>query len=451
MKEDKVANANPVDQLSIPPCCPKLAPNTVCDILDFQYRQLYHPRVGDRTVTVEVIIHVRFERCPGPLALGDLVYSTTLLPGEKVRLFTTDRRSRFSFDSATKVSYRNEQTSEEHYAVSAWGDFMSDLTVKDSARSTNTSKGHVDTHGETSSFLGTIFGSPSIDVSGNYNAQSTSDFLRELSQHASSSYHRAEMGSRAASSLSIGEVQTRTHTEGESEDHFESSSREFSNSNRCHAVTFFFYRINKTQTIKFTLETIERRVVDPAVDTKVTNNSFASRGDVSTIPSAVLATDKQRLEIEATGRASVAAEQQATVTGNARLQAVNPALLGTVAALSFIPLEPLSDAIRKQALQAVDQQLVAAKLLDKVEGTVTADAKKQFSFEIKSSLPTPGVLVKGCLDDCDVCEDTLEQDIKLDLERKRLENARLQREIDLMDKDQQHRCCPKTEEGTTRE
>jgi len=304
--------------------------------------------------------------------------------------------------------------------VSAWGDFMSDLTVKDSARSTNTSKGHVDTHGETSSFLGTIFGSPSIDVSGNYNAQSTSDFLRELSQHASSSYHRAEMGSRAASSSRS--VRSKpAPTRGESEDHFESSSREFSNSNRCHAVTFFFYRINKTQTIKFTLETIERRVVDPAVDTKVTNNSFASRGDVSTIPSAVLATDKQRLEIEATGRASVAAEQQATVTGNARLQAVNPALLGTVAALSFIPLEPLSDAIRKQALQAVDQQLVAAKLLDKVEGTVTADAKKQFSFEIKSSLPTPGVLVKGCLDDCDVCEDTLEQDIKLDLERKRLE------------------------------
>ena len=40
--------------------------------------------------------------------------------------------------------------------------------------------------------------------------------------------------------------------------------------------------------------------------------------------------------------------------------------------------------------------------------------------------------MKGCLDDSDVCEDTLEQEIKLDLERKRLENLRLQREIDLM-------------------
>ena len=441
---DKMSNASLTNQPTVPPCCPKLEPDPVCDVLDFQYRQLYHPRVGDRTVTVEVIIQVRLQRCPGPLALGDLVYSTTLLPGEKVRLFTTDRRTRFTFDSATKVSYRNEQTSEEHFAMSAWGDFMSDLTVKDSGRSTNTSKGHFDTHGETSSFLGTIFGSPSIDVSGNYNAQSTNEFLRELSQHASSSYHRAEMGSRAASSISIGEVQTRTHTQGESEDHFESSSRDFSNPNKCHAITFFFYRINKTQTVKFTLEAIERRVVDPAVDSRVTNNQF-----VSTIPSSVLATDKQRLEVEATGRASVAAEQQAAVSAGARVQVTALGQLATASAISFVPLEPLPEAIRKQALQDVEKQLVAAKLLDKVEGQVSPEAKKQFSFEIKSSLPTPGVLVKGCLDDCDVCEPTLEKEIELDLERKRLENERLKREIELMDKDQQHRCCPEGQEETT--
>src|SRR5437867_2833408 len=104
------------------PCCPKLETEPCCDVLDFHYRQLYHPTVatGDqrRTVTVEVIIQVRFERCSGPMVLGDLAYSTTLLPGEKVRLFTTDRRTRFTFDSATKVSYRNEQTSEEHFMMS---------------------------------------------------------------------------------------------------------------------------------------------------------------------------------------------------------------------------------------------------------------------------------------------------------------------------------------------
>src|SRR5262245_24134326 len=247
-----MSNATHPHPASFPPCCLELKKDEVCDVLDFHYRLIHNATVtvGDQrpTVPVEVILHARLERCPGPPVLGDLVYSQTLLPGEKVRLFTMDRRTRFTFDSATKVSYRNEQTSEEHFYTSSWSDFMSDLTLKDSARSTNRTKGHFDTHAETSGFLSSIFGSPSIDVSGNYNSASTSDFLRELFQHARASHHRAEMGSRAASTVSVGEVQTRSHAEGESQDHFESLSREFSNPNRCHAVTFFFYRINKIQT-----------------------------------------------------------------------------------------------------------------------------------------------------------------------------------------------------------
>ena len=151
--------------------------------------------------------------CSAALGRWRLVISsipTTLLPGEKVRLFTTDRRSRFSFDSASKVSYRNEQTQEEHFYMSSMHDFMSDLTVRDSSRASNTSKGSAQGHGETSGVLESIFGGPSVDVSGSYNASSTSDFLRELSQHASASDRRSEMGARASSTVSIGEVQTRT-------------------------------------------------------------------------------------------------------------------------------------------------------------------------------------------------------------------------------------------------
>jgi len=173
-------------------------------------------------------------------------------------------------------------------------------------------------------------------------------------------------------------------------------------------------------------------VVDPAADTKVTNNSFASHGDVSTIPSAVLATDKKRLDIEGIGRTSVTSEQQATWPATFDCKRSTQPCWGRPQPLSFVPPEPLPDSTHKEALQAVDKQLVAAGLLDTVGDLVATDTQKEFSFEIKSSLPTPGALVKGCLDDSDVCEDTLEQEIKLDLERKRLENLRLQREIDLM-------------------
>lgn len=64
---------------------------------------------------VEVTLHFRLTRCPGPLALGDLVYDTTVLPGETVRLFTSDRHTRFTFDSESKLAYRHETTSEEAY------------------------------------------------------------------------------------------------------------------------------------------------------------------------------------------------------------------------------------------------------------------------------------------------------------------------------------------------
>ena len=43
---------------------------------------------------VEVTLRFRLERCDGPLTLGNLLYTTTLLPGEKVRLLTKDQNSR---------------------------------------------------------------------------------------------------------------------------------------------------------------------------------------------------------------------------------------------------------------------------------------------------------------------------------------------------------------------
>lgn len=417
-------------------CCPPLSTDNACDVLDFHYRLNHNTSVvsGGRRVRVEVIIHARYERCPGPMALGDLVYSTTLLPGEKVRLFTADRRSRFSFDSATQVSYRNEQTSEERYYMSSMSDFMSDLTVRDSGSSDSSSRGSTKGHASTSGAIQSFFAGASVKVSGSYEASSTSAFMRELTQHASASEHRSAMGTRAASSVSVGEVQSRTHTEGESEDHFESASRQFSNPNHCHAVTFFFYQINKTQKVRFTIESIERRVIDPAADTKVTHNPFVSNGDVDTIPNAVLATDESRLKVETLARQSVAARLQT----DAELSAArtNPLLM-----TANVAVEPISATLAAKALQQVDQDLIKQGLLDK-RGQISDEVRKTFSFERTTSLPTPGLMVKGCLDECNICEEGVVQSRKLDLERKQLENELLKKQIELLAQSQAYRCCP---------
>ena len=424
------------------PCCPALETDKVCDVLDFHYRLKHNTDVvsGGRRVQVEVIIHARFERCPGPMTLGDLTYSTTLLPGEKVRLFTADRRTRFSFDSASRVSYRNEQTSEERFYMASLHDSMSDVSVRDSSTATSSSHGSAKGHGGTSGAVESFLFGPSVDVSGSYEASSTNTFLRQLTQHASASDRRSEMGTRAASSVSVGEVQTRVHTEGESEDHFESASREFANPNKCHAVTFFFYQINKTQKVRYTMESIERRVIDPVANTRITTNPFAADGDVDAIPNGVLATDENRLQKEEVGRQSVAAKQRVAAVNN----------LSQLASFAFVagtPLEPIPAALAAKALQQVDQSLIKEGLLDQ-RGKLSEETKKSLSFERVSSLPTPGLLVKGCLDECNICEETLMKEMDLDLARKQLENELLKKQIDLLEKSQQYRCCPAGEEET---
>jgi hypothetical protein len=399
------------------PCCPTLAPNDICDILDFHYRLTYQTHAGDLQIPVEVKFHFRLTRCRGPLAIGDLLYTTTLLPGEKVKLFTSDRRSKFSFDTATKFGYRNTQSSEESFFMQQMSDSLFDTNSRDSANSSNQSHSHVDGHADAGVDILGLGGS--ANMSGNFDSNSVSSFLGEHQQHAENSFHAAEMGTRKSASTSVGESQSRTHTQSESQDHYESASREFENKNKCHTLTFLFYQINKTQTVKYTLESIDLRVMmdtDPLKDfTRVAANPLQDSRGIGVTSINVLATADQ---------AGLAAN-----LGSRNLSAIQ------------LSQPRFSIPIRQQAIKQVQKELQQEKLLD-ANGNVSKEAKTLYSFEKQSALPTPGILVKGCLDDCDVCESTLEKDIELDLENKRLQNVLLQKQIDLLEKSQAYRCCP---------
>ena len=105
-------------------CCPTLSPCGSCDELDFIYRMPFPTVVqlpgGGQQHPVEVTIRFRLERCSGPLMLGGILYSTTLQPGEQVRLASSDRHTRFSFDSDTQLSSRQYTTSEESSTWPGW-------------------------------------------------------------------------------------------------------------------------------------------------------------------------------------------------------------------------------------------------------------------------------------------------------------------------------------------
>lgn len=411
-------------------CCPELGECDRCETLDIRYRLPFLPagRVDAlRQARVEVTLRFRLERCPGPLTLGDIIYTTTLLPGEQVRLFTSDRHTRFTYDSETDLAYRHATTSEESFFMTGMASAMSSLDVVENVSTSSTF--------ESSSVSGggglgiDLFGiveiGGSVSASG-YDSESTSEFARELSQHAQSASRHVEAGVRAASSTSVGEVESRTHTETESSDHFESSSRVFSNPNRCHALGFYFYKLMKCQTVRFQLVAIERRVLDPAAPTGVRPRPPIPTGGISVVPNAVVATAKDRLEAERRARTSIV-ERERDVTG---LRVAARTFIGAATAVA----EPLVADARRAVLTEVDKELVAAGLLDE-SGEVSGQAKERFGWERTVLLPTAGVVVKGCLDECDVCEPELRRRIEL-------ENKLLERQIELLEKSQEYRCCP---------
>ena len=435
------------------PCCPVLETAPICDVVDFRRRLVFPTPVRgpqEQPVKVEVTFHTRFTRCPGPLALGEIAYSTTLLPGEKVRLQTTDRRSRFSFDSESKLSYRSEQMSEEQYRLRALRTFMSDENAVDRGNDNYTEQGKWDFHGDASGSIGFLSASADANARGSHSASSARDYMHEHRAHAEMSDNQSVEATRKAHSVSVGEVSTRAHQQGESEDHFEASSREFVNPNKCHAVTFMFYKINKIETIKFELVSIERRVIDPVAPTPVAANPFRALGQVATIPQEVPATNLQRA---ATLDRTIASDQKVQVqalqqlpgsVGGAgvRAQFAIGVTVGAGQAIGLGEQTPLADAVRAQALGFVNEQLAAQGLIDKATGKVTTTAQEEFGYEHITSLPTAGVIVKSCLDKCGVCEDNVERREDLEIKRLDLQNQLLAKQIELLEKSQDYRCCP---------
>ncbi|RTY34637.1 hypothetical protein EKD00_07585 [Chlorobium phaeovibrioides] len=428
-------------------CCPELQEKPVCDTLSFRYRLPFQAKAGKDTqrVPVEVVLHFELTRCTGPLTIGDPIYSTTLLPGEQVRLFTSDRHTHWSYDSESQLSYRHETTSEESYYTHAMAEAISDITASDEVQADSSFESSWAKGGGGASLNLGIVKIGGGGGGGSYDSKSTYDFSRNISQHAHAASSYAAAGVRAASSTAIGEVEQRTHAEGESEAHYESSSRSFRNPNRCHAVTYLFHKINKTQTVSFRLKAIERRVDDPKVPTGAYQKVVPdTTGRIMVKPQYITAANKDRLQIEHVAYTSAAEHQQAAKSGLGLSSNKSFAYAAATATPVTADLsEPTYSIVtRDAAIKAVDNELMEAGLIDRKTGLVSEKIIAELSWERTEILPTPGIIVKGCLDECDTCEASLKKEIELDLERRQLENELLKRKIELLDQAQEYRCCP---------
>lgn len=402
-------------------CSLDLEKDQACDVMEFSRTLRYPTIVRNREVVVELVLKMRFTRCNLGLRLGDPVFSTTLLPGETVKIASSDRRTRFSFDSESNLSYRSLQMSEEQYFMSSMRHFSQDSQAQQSGFSSNAHSW--DFHGSAEGGLDILGFGASASTSGKYNSKSVSDYLNQQSYQAKVAESQSVEATRKAHSVSIGEVTSRQHTEGETTEHYESTTRSFSNANKCHAVTYLFYRLNKRQKVTFELTGIERRVVNEAAPV-----------GLNLLPVAAAKLNLIAEDIPVTKAAKVNVEFAKANANLAGAQATN---------LAFIAnpnLRALTVTEMKEALDKVDKELIAEGILSP-QRLVSEKLIAEIKFESESSLPTAGIIVKGYLDDCDTCEPHLKESLALDNDRKRLENEMLKRQIELLDKSKDYRCC----------
>jgi len=369
-------------------CCPILHPYEACDELDFRYRLPFRRTVHGQEVLVVVTLRFRLERCSGPLTLGNLLYTTTLLPGEQVRLLTTDRNSRFSFNEDTQAKGEEYNTSHESFFLAGMADSMSNLSVLEGASEDTAFRSQLEKSGSHSGLhLGWL------DLGGwvsatSYDAEAAKRFASSLKEHAETSSRHVEASVRAASSLSISEVATRTQIQGQQQERYEAASRVFSNPNTCHAVTYLFYRIDKIETVRFKLVAIERKVYDPACPSGVSKHPYGS-------------------------------ENGAGYGNNGHNG-------------------PVSYEVRDAALGQVANELKGEGIING-DGHCTREIVETLSWERVVRLPTPGVTVKACLDECNACEPERHRAIELELESQELENYKLRRQIELLERSEKYR------------
>lgn len=216
----------------------------------------------------------------------------------------------------------------------------------------------------------------------------------------------------------------------------------------CRAITYFFHKLHKVQIIRFQLVAIERRVEDPSAPTGAYQRvPVDTTGRLTVLPQAIPATSKNRLELENAARTSAAERLRvASSVFDPRQTAFSGVAFNRNAIIAGG--EPITNELCQAALSAVDEDLGKAGILDLKTGNPSGKFIAQLSWEREEILPTPGVIVKGCLDDCQTCEPELQKEIALDLGKKQLENSLLKKQIELLEKSQEYRCCPKGEEET---
>lgn len=418
------------------PCPPlKLKPEPTCDIMRLTYRL----NVVEEKIPVEVVLHYEMERCSLDYVLGDLLYSTTLLPQERVWL---SFRNRHSVSRLTDDKSFSAHT-HAYNSVSLWMDTYRTLatdydrtygeTAVGSSHSTGSSK---DEGGF--SFFG-LFGSADVKSTDAHDAYSVSSYANELHEHLRSTYHQTNYVSRVAESTTITEVSSHREVEQEINDEVKVGVRVFKNPNYCHTLNFLFYQIARRQKVRIELKGISYRAIIPDAETSVRMKDY--KLSLAENPEILKMDDRVKLAEKGVKFATFAQPSTSLVASMPYRRISTPAVETVAYRLSDVQIyNKLKD--YKMAFPEDDRKDAVENVNRKIK-----EMELEFKMESESLIPTNAVYVDSTMGSCNGCEPYVIEKQKLDLENLKLKNLMLSKQIELLEKHQDYRCCPNNEEN----
>lgn len=185
---------------------------------------------------------------------GPLLYTTTLLPGEEVKIYEFDRYRRVRSAServSVHASFRQTVSalsqSRRSSSASAYSEFLSDVRT------------HADTSISAGGGLPGFLGSPK--VSGSFEQETQTTVASGSSVHTASEQF-TQLATTASQALEA--ERAIVVSSFEEEEHKATTARTFKNHNHCFAVTYFVRRVNELYESSTRVESVEWRLGENA-------------------------------------------------------------------------------------------------------------------------------------------------------------------------------------------
>jgi thermitase len=216
----------------------------------YEGRSFDLPNLQDRRLQVRVI----YEHCLRLLGRqqGPLLYTTTLLPGESVRIFEFDRFRRVKSSTervSVHTSFRQTMSalsqSRRSTSTSAYVDTLTDIRT------------HADTSVSAGGGLAGFFGAPQVKGEAGIDTQTTiasGASTRVVTEQFSQLAVTASQAMEAERSLVVSHF--------EESEHQTTTARTLQNHNHCYAVTYYVRRVNEVYAIYTRVAEVEWRIGD---------------------------------------------------------------------------------------------------------------------------------------------------------------------------------------------